>query len=188
MRRGSVRLSRRHRAWVYATFALLFLSGALWLVARFGLRGQGEFGETVSPLEPWSLKLHGGAAMLFLVLLGTLLPGHVRRAWNARMSRGPGILLLGLSGVLILSGYALYYLAGEATRWIVSPLHWVVGLLLPVGLAWHVWEGRRLRRRTRARRRGRSPGRRASGYERGDLQPVTLGPERHRPGAIDDPS
>jgi hypothetical protein len=188
MRRGSVRLSRRHRAWVYATFALLFLSGALWLVARFGLRGQGEFGETVSPLEPWSLKLHGGAAMLFLVLLGTLLPGHVRRAWNARMSRGPGILLLGLSGVLTLSGYALYYLAGEATRWIVSPLHWVVGLLLPAGLAWHVWEGRRLRRRTRARRRGRSPGRLASGYERGDLQPVTLGAERHRPGAIDDPS
>jgi hypothetical protein len=188
MRRGSIRLSRRHRAWVYATFALLFLSGALWLLARFGLRTQGEFGETANPLEPWSLKLHGAAAMLFLVLLGTLLPGHVRRAWNARMSRGPGALLLGLSGVLILSGYALYYLAGEEIRWIVSPLHWVVGLLLPAGLAWHVWEGRRLRRRARGLRRGGSPGQPATGPARGALQPVALGADPHLRHTIDDPS
>jgi hypothetical protein len=161
-------LSRRHQAWIYVTFGVLFFSGALWLAAHFALRGKGEFGETMSPLEPWSLKLHGAAAMLFLVLLGTLLPVHVRRAWNGRKARAQGALLLSLNGVLIVSGYALYYLAGEESRWIVSPLHWVVGLLLPVSLAWHVWEGRRLRGRKSARRRHRSLGY-AAGYTIGGV-------------------
>jgi hypothetical protein len=147
MSRAGIRLSRRHQAWVYGTLGVLFASGVLDLAARFGLRGQGPFGETRSPLEPSSLKLHGAAAMAFLLLLGTLLPGHVRRAWQAGLSRVAGALLLGLNGLLILSGYGLYYLGGEGTRRLVSPLHWAIGLLLPVGLAWHIREGRRLRRK-----------------------------------------
>jgi len=145
MRRERVRLSRRHRTWVYASFGVLFASGLSWLVAQSWLAGGEAFGESASPLVPWSMKVHGAAAMLVLVVLGTLLPGHVRRAWNARKSRGTGAGVLGLNGLLVASGYALYYAGGEQSRAVMSPLHWIAGLVLPALLAWHVWEGQRQR-------------------------------------------
>ena len=161
MRRERVRLSRRHQAWIHSSFGVLLASGLLWLVTQ--LASEDAFGESTSPLAPWSMKLHGAAAMLVLVVLGTLLPGHVRRAWNARKSRGTGAAVLGLNGLLIATGYALYYAGGEQLRAVTSPLHWVAGLILPAVLAWHVWEGHRQRadksrwRRHRKRRRGAAP-------------------------------
>jgi cation transport ATPase len=143
MSRGRIRLSRRHKAWVYATYAVLLATGALWWVARTWLRGQGEFGETASPLGPWAMRLHGAAAMVFLVVLGTLLHGHVRQAWNARRSRGTGGVVLALVGALVASGYGLYYLGDESARQIASVLHQAVGVLLPALLVWHVVAGRR---------------------------------------------
>lgn len=178
MRRERVRLSRRHQAWIYSSFGVLFLSGLLWIVAQIWFVGDGEFGESTSPLAPWSMKLHGAAAMLVLVVLGTLLPGHVRRAWNAGKSRRTGAGVLGLNGLLIVSGYALYYVGGEQTRAVMSPLHWIVGLVLPAVLAWHVWEGHRLRAeksRWRKHRKRTSPGGRARRHGNDDsAEPVTI--------------
>ncbi len=148
MRREGIRLSRRHQVWVYAAFGVLFLSGALWLPFHFGGRSQGEFGTASNPAEPWLLKVHGAAAMVTLIVLGSLLPGHVRRGWNIRRNHRSGITLLALNGLLILSGYALYYFGGEESRAVISVLHWILGLLLPALLAWHVWQGWRLRVRS----------------------------------------
>jgi hypothetical protein len=53
--------------------------------------------------------------------------------------------MLGLNGILIASGYALYYAGGEGVRSIASPLHWIAGLGLPPLLVWHWWEGRSTR-------------------------------------------
>jgi cation transport ATPase len=150
-RRDRIKLSPRHQSWIYATLALLFATGVLWLVAKQGLGAPGEFGETTSPLAPLSMQVHGAAAMVFLVLLGTLLPGHVRQAWNARRSRVTGGGMLVGVALLVASGYGLYYLGGEETRAVVSALHWVVGLVLPAWLVWHVRAsrvpvGRRARR------------------------------------------
>jgi hypothetical protein len=91
------------------------------------------------------MKLHGGAAMLALIVLGTLLPGHVRRAWNAKKNRFTGAGLLALNALLIISGYALYYCGSEQTRPLISTLHWILGLVLPITIASHIWQGRRLR-------------------------------------------
>jgi len=145
MRRERVRLSRRHQAWIYSSVGVLFGSGVLWVAAQIWFVGDGVFGESTSPLAPWSMKLHGAAAMLVLIVLGTLLPGHVRRAWNAGKSRRTGAGVLGINGLLIVSGYALYYVGGESTRAVMSPLHWIAGLVLPFALAGHVWQGHRQR-------------------------------------------
>ena len=54
------------------------------------------------------LKAHGAAAMLVLVLIGTLLPMHVKFAWRARRNLRTGLSILGVFGFLVLTGYALY--------------------------------------------------------------------------------
>ena len=146
MRPNSLRLTYNHKCWFYGTFGLLFLSGVLWLVFHYFVRIPGEFGETAHPAQAWFLKAHGGAAMGSLILLGTLVPGHIRRGWNARKNRTTGGSFLVLNGILILSGYALYYFGGEHSRAFISALHWIIGLAFPAVLIWHIWHGRRLRK------------------------------------------
>ena len=145
MNRDRIRLSRRHQAWLHLTFGILFLSGVLWLIFHFFVRAKNDFGDMTHPAEPWLMKLHGGAAMIGLIVLGTLLPGHVRRAWDAKKNRFTGSGLLALNALLIITGYALYYCAGEQTRPLISALHWIFGLVLPITIAWHIWQGGRLR-------------------------------------------
>jgi hypothetical protein len=141
----NLRLERWHRRWVYGSCAVLFLSGAAWLVARYFLRQPGEFGETVHPLEPWSMKLHGAAVMAVLFFLGTLLNGHIRRAIKARRNRGSGWSMIALLAWLTLSGFVLYYLAGEADRHLWSLAHWAGGLLFGPLVIVHIALGRRTR-------------------------------------------
>jgi ABC-type xylose transport system permease subunit len=146
MRRNGIQLSRRHQAWLYVSFGILLVTGILWLVFHNFVHLQGEFGPVTHPVEPWSLKIHGAAAMLSLIVLGTLIPGHIRRGWHARKNRMTGLGLIALNGLLILSGYALYYFGGEQIRPIISALHWILGLTFPLALSWHIWQGRRERR------------------------------------------
>jgi hypothetical protein len=63
-----MRLSMRHRQWIYWISALLFGSGALWLICHYFVRIEGEFGPAPHPLESWALRVHGAAAMLALVV------------------------------------------------------------------------------------------------------------------------
>jgi hypothetical protein len=106
------------------------------------LRIEGELGPAPHPLESWALRVHGGAAMLALVVAGSLLPIHVRRAWHQRRNLLPGILLAGVLLLLTATGYALYYFGGEQARALISVLHWGVGLGAPALLLWHIASGR----------------------------------------------
>lgn len=137
-----MRLTSGHRQWVYWTGAGLFASGALWLVFHYFLEAQGEFGPTPHPLEHWWLRLHGAAAMLALLVVGSLLPIHVRRGWHQRRNLRLGIALSSALLLLTLSGYALYYFGGEDARPWISVLHWGIGVLSPLVLIWHITSGR----------------------------------------------
>jgi len=140
-----MRLSRGHLRWVYASCALLFASGALWLLFHYFVRVHGEFGDSPHALEVWWLRLHGAAAMLTLAVLGSLLPIHMRRGWHQRKNLLAGITLASLAVLLITSGYALYYFGSEESRPWISLLHWVLGLGAPLLLLWHIVSGRRTR-------------------------------------------
>jgi hypothetical protein len=108
---------------------------------------QTEFGARPHPLEYFWLRLHGAAAMLGLLALGSLVPMHVQRAWQQRKNRVSGLVTSAASLVLLVSGYLLYYFATENSRPWIGALHWGVGLAgLPV-LIWHVLAGLRLRQR-----------------------------------------
>ena len=141
----SIPFSPRLRNTFHVVFGLLFLSGAAWwALHRWGQVG-GEFGPRPHPLEPWLIRLHGGTAMAVLVLLGLLLPVHVRRAWLVARNRVSGSVMLVLCLLLALSGWALYYAGGEATRAAAGRVHVVIGLTLPVFLLAHIAFGRRSR-------------------------------------------
>lgn len=139
----ALKLERWHRRALYTVTALLLASGLLWLYAHFFLRTNGEYAEIVHPAEPWSMKLHGGVAMIALFLIGSLLHLHIRRGLRNKKNLISGISMLSVFALLTLSGYGLYYFATEENRPIWSVIHWLIGLSLPCFLIAHIWLGRR---------------------------------------------
>lgn len=134
----SLRMGRTWRWSLYLTVALLTLSGAAWLMLHFSHGEQ----DLPSPLEPWALRLHGAAAFASLYLAGTLLHGHMLRAWQLRRNRTAGLLAASTFTLLVITGYGLYYFGGAALRHWTDWLHWVAGASLPIAIAWHVHRGR----------------------------------------------
>ena len=123
--------------------SVLFASGALWLLAdRLKHTATGEMWSRMSASL---LMLHGAAAMLMLVLFGSLMPFHVRVGWRRRRNRTTGTVMLAANAVLILTAFGLYYAGAERVRDWASDFHIGVGLALPALLAVHVVRGRRHR-------------------------------------------
>ena len=141
--RPQQRLGHVQERWVYAAGAALALSGLGWLVCHYLLHPPGP---GPHPLEVWWLRLHGLALILFLAVLGSVLPVHVRYGWRHHMNRVSGALVLGVAGLLALSGYGLYYLVDDDLREWTSIAHWIAGLAAIILLLTHVVLGKRRRR------------------------------------------
>ena len=137
------KLERWHKLSLYALVAILFASGVAWLLARYALRSPGEYGETIHPLEHWSMQLHGALMVPFSVLVGALLFQHMRRAHRAGRNRNSGWSMLVALAWLALSAYGLYYFASESSRPLWSLAHWSIGCALPLLLWLHIRLGRR---------------------------------------------
>jgi hypothetical protein len=127
---------------LYFVVALLFLSGVAWTYWNYFVASRDD---SEMAAKAWAMKIHGGAAMAILVLIGMLLTEHVRVAWRARRNRGNGSLFLSALSVLTITGYGLYYAGGESLRAWASWVHLGLGLALPLLLIFHVWLGRRTR-------------------------------------------
>ena len=136
-----MRLKSPFRYAIYAIVAVLTLTGAAWFFA--------DWQKDLSTDEIWQqlaanmLMIHGGAAMLALLLLGALIPVHILRAWRAKKNRLSGSLMATLNAVLIATAFALYYLGSETLRPWISWTHIAAGLALALWLPLHVWLGRR---------------------------------------------
>lgn len=143
MKRRGIQLSPRHRRWFYTVTVLLFLSGAAWALFGWLAERNESRADFFRSLKPWSLKLHGAAAMAFLVAMGILIPTHLKRGWQAQRNRGNGVLFVSVIAILVLTGYGLYYFGDERWRTVTSWTHLSLGLVSPVFLAWHIWLGRR---------------------------------------------
>ena len=136
-----MRLKSSFRFSIYAAFAVLFLTGAVWLVA--------DWQKDVSPDEIWQqiaatmLMMHGGAAMVTLLLLGALIPLHALRAWRAAKNRVSGSVMATFNAVLIVTAFGLYYLGSEMLRPWMSWIHIAAGSSLALWFPVHVIWGRR---------------------------------------------
>jgi hypothetical protein len=145
MKRRGLQLSRRHRRALGVAGGLLLVTGAAWAWVDH-LDATAQANDTLRDLKPWLLKVHGFSAMTFVFLLGTLVPGHMRRGWHMRKNHQNGAFFLAAVSVLTLSGYLLYYLGDEHWRNATSSFHLWLGLVVPALLVWHIWSGRKATR------------------------------------------
>lgn len=120
------RLPSVQRILLYAALILLLATGVAWEVLSPG------------PLASLLMKVHGGAAMLALVLLGTLIAHHIPAGWTSLKNRWSGVLLLAVLGWLVASGYLLYYSGSDALRSFASQSHLWVGVAAAVVVALHL--------------------------------------------------
>jgi hypothetical protein len=119
------------RRLLYSTIVVLLASGAYWALIRYA-------GVRPYLSEPLLMKIHGAAAMVALVVIGSLLALHVPSGWAERRSRPSGSVMLAISTLLTLTGYLLYYAGGETARDVASYVHLMLGLALPIALALHL--------------------------------------------------
>ena len=143
-----MRLESRYRAALYTAFAVLTVTGSVWLVADW--RKNPLEPDVWQEIAPLMLMLHGGGAMVTLLLLGALVPLHIRRAWRSGRNRLTGPIMIAVNAVLIATAFGLYYAGSDTLRPWMSDLHIAVGIALPLALLVHVWLGRRTRQRAGA--------------------------------------
>jgi len=82
-------------------------------------------------------------ALVGNVLLGALVPLHVRFGWRRRTNLVTGSLMTACNALLILTAFGLYYFGSETLRLWASRLHIGVGIGLPFLFLLHVLVGRR---------------------------------------------
>jgi lysylphosphatidylglycerol synthetase-like protein (DUF2156 family) len=153
MKRSKLRLSLFAEFFVYLVFGILLVTGIAWMVFQARL----DEGNHVSSLM---LKLHGGAAVVSLILFGALI-NHVRKGWKSRKNRTSGLTLILAILFLVVTGYGLYYAGDEQLRTLISQWHSWVGLGIVLLLPAHVLIGRAFRRKSKRSRPslvGRKPG------------------------------
>ncbi len=141
----TARLARWQQWLLGLSLGLLWLSGVMWLLLHHHGQIQGEFGPETNPLESWTLRLHGLMLIPALLGIGGLFLAHIPKGWHYRHQRVAGIVLGLALGVLILSGYLLYYVGDEALRAKISLVHWIIGVAGLAPFVWHWLNGRRLR-------------------------------------------
>jgi hypothetical protein len=142
-----VQLGVSARRALYATIAALVLSGAWWLWAHFADALFASRNDELERLaqEALALKVHGAAAFVVLLALGAMGAYHVRRGWGLRRNRGSGSMVVGACAMMVVTGYALYYLVTDTSRTSISVLHWGLGLAFVPLLIVHIALGRRSR-------------------------------------------
>ena len=123
---------------------MLFLTGAGWLVADWQKDISGD--EIWQQAIAYLLMVHGGAAMVTLLLLGALVPLHLRRGWRSRKNRVSGSVMVTFNAVLIMTAFGLYYLGSETLRPWMSWIHIAAGVCLLLSFPVHIFMGRRERR------------------------------------------
>lgn len=143
--RGLV-LSRGRRWSIYAVAALLLLTGGAWLIARFlpdVLPAASIDPGTQALWQSWSMKLHGAGALASLFLLGQVWTPHIRQGWRRHHNRWAGAVFGATVGLLVMTGYGLYYFNGEGVRDVTEWLHWIAGALAAFLFWLHLSRGRR---------------------------------------------
>ena len=131
---------------LYVVCGGLWLSGALWLVCHYLLVRPTEFGTPTHPLEAWWLTAHGAFAFIAIFTFGLLWGIHIAPGWKTQRRRPSGVAAVAAVLWLMLTGYLMYYLAGEQPRRIVTTLHWTVGLATPLLFVYHGRRARAIRR------------------------------------------
>jgi hypothetical protein len=116
-----MRLGLWQKIAVFATTAVVGVTGLLWFVLHDMI--DAEPGDATRVL----LILHGVSSYAMLVVIGSLLPRHVRLGWVRRRNMMTGLMVTAVMAVLAVTGLAFYY-GGEDLHTPAKWLHVVFGL------------------------------------------------------------
>lgn len=131
----SIRLPNAQRWITYLALIVVFISGVLWTLLHDVL----QWGWMLA--ERRLLITHGVASAITLVVVGGLLPLHVRLAWRIGRNLASGIVTLSLMAILCTTGLMLYYGSDEWRDWI-RVTHIGVGILIGLMVPLHILVGR----------------------------------------------
>jgi hypothetical protein len=110
------------RSFVLTGMLTCSVSGCLYLMGHEFAVQKSWFGNHTV------LAIHGIAAMLALLALGSVLPFHLKAGLKSKRKWISGFTQLSFLAVLIITGALLYY-GPEEIRDEVIQTHWMIGLL-----------------------------------------------------------
>lgn len=134
--RFSIRLPKLQRWATYFALATVAVSGLVWSLLHDALQAGWM------QAEHRLLITHGIAAAISLVIVGGLLPLHIRLAWSVRRNLASGIVALSVMAILAATGLLLYYGDEEWRNW-VRWMHIGGGIVATLAIPAHVWLGKR---------------------------------------------
>jgi hypothetical protein len=137
------RMPRGQRAAIYLIVGVLWVSGCAWLCLDQFAMQRGPFGNAPHPLEPPMLLIHGVASVASLYLFGWIGARHALRWWAGGLRRISGGMLAAILALLILSGFALFFLSSDAWQRYAAAAHDVLGVAVTLFALQHWFFGRR---------------------------------------------
>ena len=144
MARHYARMPRRPRVTVYIVMGALWVTGCWWLILDQFAAQRGPFGVMPHPLEPPLLLLHGISSIAAMYLLGWITARHVLRRWTSGMRRLSGSVLAAMLALLVISGFALFFVSEDAWQHAAAVVHEVLGVAVTVFAVQHwFFRGRR---------------------------------------------
>ena len=126
----------------------LWVSGCVWLVLHLWFQTPTEFGAGPHDWEPPLLLIHGLLAVPALYLFGWISARHALDGWRMARRRPSGALVFVTLAVLVLSGFALYFLSGDGVRAFAAVVHEAIGVAAIAAALLHWRRGPAAQRQT----------------------------------------
>ena len=126
------------RLGIHIAFALLWLAGAAVFVLKHFFPASTELGPAPSPAAAQLLIVHGIVAVLVTFLFGWIAASHVQSMSRVGADRTSGRWLLWLISILVVTGFANFFLVSDSVRDWNGLLHGLLGLALIVPWLVHV--------------------------------------------------
>ena len=125
---------------LHASALAIAISGVVYGFMKYAMTGSDPDSPLGHPWQPGVLKAHVLAAPFLVFAFGLVARGHALPKWKSGETPGKttGGSLLGLAAPLVLSGYALQVLTGDALRKGMGWGHTAAGVLYVLGYAAHL--------------------------------------------------
>ena len=136
-------MPRQARAAIYLIIGGLWITGILWLVLDQFFAEVGPFGPTPNRLQPAVLLIHGVVAILGMYVLGWVSIRHVVRWWQGGLRRVSGASLSTCLVLLVVTGFALFFVSDDGSQRAAALSHDVFGLIVTVFGVQHWFFARR---------------------------------------------
>ena len=118
----------RQRLAVFSILGGLWITGCLWLMLDQFFARPGTFGPMPHPWQPALLLVHGVVAIVGMYLLGWVTARHVVRWWPGRLRRLSGATLSAFLLLLVVSGFALFFLSDDRWQHLAALSHDFLGV------------------------------------------------------------